>query len=56
MVRTGDVIQGKVLARLPQAGSPSQLAINENDVLWVGTFGIAKAVVLSRILGADDEQ
>ena len=57
VVRTGDVIQGKVLTRLPQfSQATNQFEINENDVLWVGTFGIAKAVVLSRLLGDSDEQ
>ena len=57
VVRTGDVIEGKVLTRLPQfSQATNQFEINENDVLWVGTFGIAKAVVLSRILGDSDEQ
>jgi len=57
VVRTGDVIEGKVLTRLPQFSQASnQFDINENDVLWVGTFGIAKAVVLSRIIGDNDEQ
>lgn len=56
VVRTGDVIDGKVLTRLPQFGLGSQLDLNENSVLWVGTFGTAKAVVLSRILGNDEQQ
>lgn len=56
VVRTGDIIEGKVLTRLPQAGQGTQLDINENSVLWVGTFGTAKAIVLSRLLGDNDEQ
>jgi hypothetical protein len=57
VVRTGDVIGGRVLTRLPQfSQGANQFDINENDVLWVGTFGIAKAVVLSRLIGNDDEQ
>ena len=55
VVRTGDVIEGKVLTRLPQISQGSQLDINENSVVWVGTFGISKAVVLSRILGDNEE-
>lgn len=54
IARTGDVIDGRVLTRLPQFDSLSHpFDINENDILWVGTFGPAKAVVLSRILGDD---
>ena len=54
VARTGDVINGRVLTRLPQFDRFSHsFDINENDVLWVGTFGPAKAVVLSRILGND---
>ena len=55
VVRTGDIIGGKVLTRLPQDAQGNQLDMNQNSVVWVGTFGVAKAVVLSRILG-DDEQ
>ena len=50
VVRTGDVIGGRVLTRLPDFGVGSQFDINENGVLWVGTFGVAKAVVYSRVL------
>jgi hypothetical protein len=52
VVRTGDVIGGRVLTRLPDFGRNIQFDINENGVLWVGTFGVAKAVVYSRVLGA----
>jgi hypothetical protein len=50
MVRTGGVIGGKVLTGLPfdsssVAGHPLQL--NGNSVLWRGSFGPAKAVVVS---------
>jgi hypothetical protein len=52
VVRTGDVIDGKVLTNLPQFGvSGNQFDMNENGVLWVGSFGLAKALVFSRILG-----
>jgi len=54
VVRTGDVIGGKVLTRLPQFGQGNQFDVNENGVLWVGTFGTAKAVVYSRILDEID--
>jgi hypothetical protein len=55
VVRTGDVIDGKVLTRLPQISQASQFDMNENSVLWVGNFGTAKAVVLSRILGENEQ-
>jgi hypothetical protein len=50
VVRTGDVIDGRVLTRLPQFEQGKQFAINENGVVWVGTFGTTKAVVYSSIL------
>ena len=50
VVRTGDVIDGRVLTRLPQFGVGNQFAINENGVVWVGTFGTTKALVYSRVL------
>ena len=50
VVRTGDVIDGNVLTRLPQFGQGKQFDMNENGILWVGSFGLAKAVVVSRIL------
>ena len=52
VVRTGDAIDGRVLTRLPQFGQGNQFVINENDVVWVGTFGTTKAIVSSR-LGLD---
>jgi hypothetical protein len=55
VARTGDVIGGKVLTRLPQFGQGNQFEMNENGVLWVGTFGTAKAVVYSRILDESDD-
>ena len=55
VVRTGDVIDGRVLTRLPQISQASQLDMNENSVLWVGTFGTVKAVILSRVLGDNEE-
>ena len=54
VVRTGDVVGGNVLTSLPQFGLGNQFDMNENGVLWVGTFGLAKAVVFSRILGEND--
>ncbi len=53
IVRTGDVIDGKTLTRLLQLTPGNQLDMNENSVVWVGTFGAAKAVVLSRVIGND---
>lgn len=53
IARTGDVIGGRVLTRLPDFGQGNQFDINENAVLWVGTFGLAKAVVYSRVPGDD---
>ena len=57
VVRTGEVIGGNVLTRLPQFGFAfgNQFDMNENDVLWIGNFGPAKAVVLSRILGENED-
>jgi len=51
VVRTGDVVGGNVLTSLPQFGQGNQFDMNENGVLWIGSFGPAKAVVFSRILG-----
>ena len=54
VVRTGEVITGKVLTRLPQVGLGNQFDMNENGVLWVGSFGPTKVVVFSRILGENE--
>ena len=48
VARTGDVIGGKVLTSFPSVRNG--LDVNENSVVWVGNFGPARAVVLSRIL------
>jgi hypothetical protein len=53
VVRSGDVIGGKVLTRLPQFGA-NQFDTNENGVAWVGNFGLAKGVVFSRIAGEQE--
>jgi hypothetical protein len=53
VVRTGDVIGGRVLTRLPEVGVGNQFDMNENGVLWVGTFGVTKAIVYSRTLGEE---
>lgn len=47
VARTGDVIGGRVLTRLPQFGQGNQFEMNESGVVWVGTFGTTKAVVYS---------
>ena len=52
--RIYDVIDGRVLTRLPQFGQGNQFEINENSVVWVGTFGTTKAIVYSRILDESD--
>ncbi len=54
VVRTGDVVGGNVLTSLPQFGQGNQFDMNENGVLWIGSFGPAKAVVFSRILAEND--
>jgi hypothetical protein len=55
VVRTGDVIAGRVLTSLPFFGFAfgHQFEMNENGVLWIGGFGPGKAVIFSRILGDD---
>jgi hypothetical protein len=48
VVRTGQVIDGKVLTRLPAIFG--QFAMNEDGVAWIGSFGPrTTAVVFSRI-------
>ena len=57
LVRTGDIIGGKVLTALPFDGSNAgghPLQMNENSVLWRGGFGLAKGVFVSEIPGDDD--
>jgi hypothetical protein len=51
VVRTGDDIIGNVLTRLPNFLQGNQFDMNENEILWVGSFGSAKAIVLSRLFG-----
>jgi hypothetical protein len=50
VARTGDVIGGKVLTSFPPVSTPFD--VNENGIVWVGSFGPARAIVLSRILGS----
>jgi hypothetical protein len=55
VARTGDVINGKAVTSLPftdNVGRP--LDLNGNRVMWRGTFGAMKALVLSRIAGDND--
>jgi hypothetical protein len=56
LVRTGDVIGGKVLTALPFDGSNAghPLQMTENSVLWRGSFGLSKAVIVSEIPGEGD--
>ena len=58
VARTGDVINGKVLTRLPIFGfaSSSQFDMNQNDIMWIGNFGATKAVVLSRVRGVRGQE
>ncbi|HEY6243968.1 MAG TPA: choice-of-anchor tandem repeat NxxGxxAF-containing protein [Pyrinomonadaceae bacterium] len=58
VVRTGDVIGGNVLKSLPfQSGVISeQFGMNENGVLWIGSFqSAAKAIIFSRIVGRNED-
>lgn len=57
VVRTGEVIGGKVLTSLPfREFGGQQFDMNENSVVWVGGFQSgARAIVLSRIGGENDE-
>ena len=53
VVRTGQVIDGKVLTRLPAAFG--QFEMNEHGIVWIGSFAPrASAVVFSRIDGRDE--
>jgi hypothetical protein len=54
VVRTGDVIGGNVLTRLPAVGQDNQFDMNQNEVLWVGSFGPTTAIVVSRAFGGND--
>jgi hypothetical protein len=53
VVRTGDVIGGNVLTRLSkEVGGLSQFDMNENGVVWIGSFqSPAKAIIFSQFLG-----
>ena len=54
VVRTGDVIGGHVLTRLPALGPGNQFDMNQNGVLWVGSFGATTAIVVTHVIGHDD--
>ena len=55
VARIGEVIGGKLLTGVPQFGHGVLFDLTENDVVWVGNFGSAKAVILSRIIGRIDD-
>ena len=50
-MRTGEVIDGKVLTRLPTVPAGlGQFEMNDDGVLWIGTFpSRATAVIFSSI-------
>jgi len=55
VARTGDVIGSQVLSRLPRQGLFGQLDMNEEGVVWVGTFASgASSVVFSRFPQPDE--
>jgi hypothetical protein len=53
VVRTGEVIGGKVLTTLPtDVAGFNQFDMNENAVVWIGSFQPpGKAVVFSQTIG-----
>ena len=54
LARAGDVIGGRVLTALPLEGSSAAghaLQMNENSILWRGSFGSAKAVIVTDTSG-----
>jgi hypothetical protein len=55
VARTGEVVGGRLLTGFPQFGQGNLFDLNENDVVWVGNFGPAKAVILSRVIGKNDD-
>ena len=54
VVRTGEVIGGNVLTGLPSSGQDNRFDMNQNDVLWVGSFGATTAIVVTRVLDGND--
>jgi hypothetical protein len=55
VVRTGEVIGGNMLTRLPSFGREHRFDVNQNGVLWIGDFGLARAIVFSRVLPDSDD-
>jgi hypothetical protein len=53
-VRTGEVIGGNVLTGLPFFGQGNRFDMNQNGVLWVGSFGATTAIVVTRVVGGND--
>ena len=54
VVRTGEVIGGNVLTGLPSSGQDNRFDMNQNDVLWVGSFGATTAIVVTGVLDGND--
>jgi hypothetical protein len=57
VVRTGEVIGGKVLTAVPFDGSNAggrPLGMNETSILWRGSFGPSKAIIVSALPGDRD--
>jgi hypothetical protein len=56
VVRTGEVIGGRILTGLPFDGSSAggrPLGMNETSILWRGSFGPTKAIIVSAVAGDD---
>lgn len=54
VVRTGEVIGGSVLTGLPFFNQGNRFDMNQNGVLWVGGFGPATAIVVTRVVGGNE--
>lgn len=54
VVRTGEVIGGSVLTGLPSSNQGNRFDMNQNGVLWVGGFGPATAIVVTRVAGGNE--
>jgi hypothetical protein len=53
VVRTGDVVGGKVLTNIP---TPLQFDMNKHGVVWIGDFTLpTRAIVFSRIVAESDD-
>jgi hypothetical protein len=55
VVRTGEVIGGNALTRIPAFGQGNQFDMNQTSVLWVGRFGATTAIVVTRATGGNDD-